>query len=178
MSNWWHHVFPHGRADKHISQPTNMKRLSKNRLAFIASLNLQNPSNQKVVNIWIKYETAIQNSIKNNGKQYTLELYKSAYAFLRNILLQLPTQPLSFCKVDSKGIPKPLWPLRPLINEDRNSLRLALSIARSYEQIRLDIDYSCLENVTQGHTPEMEKSVEFISGKFKRFLTRFTRNRK
>jgi len=161
-----------------IRQSKNMKRLSKNRLAFIASLNLQNISYQMIVNIWIKYETAIQNSIKNNGKQYTLELYKSAYAFLRDTSLELQTHPIAFCKVDSKGIPKPLWPLRPLMNGERNSMRLSLSIARSYEQIRLEIDYSCLDNVTDEHTPLQEIAVLNITKKFNKFLNRFTRNRK
>jgi hypothetical protein len=155
-----------------------MKRLSTNRLAMIASLNLQNVSMSKIVDIWIRYETAIQNSIKNNGKQYTLELYKKCYAFLRNILLELPTQPIEFCKIDSKNIPKPLWPLRPLLNGDRNSLRLALSIARSYEQIRLEIDYSCLDDVTDEHTPLQALAVRNISKKFNKFLNQFTRNRK
>jgi hypothetical protein len=155
-----------------------MIRLSKNRLALIASLNSRNPSPNKVVDIWIKYETELHCSIKNNGKQYTLGLYKDCYAFLRNYLLELPTQPLSFCKVDSNGIPKPLWSLRPLIKGDRSTKRLSLTIARSYEQIRLDIDYSNLDAITDEMTRETEKSVRDISKKFKRFLKRFTRKRK
>jgi hypothetical protein len=108
-----------------------MKRLSKNRLAMIASLDLHNFTPEIISDIWIKYETGLHYSIKNNGKQYTLGLYKDCYQFLRNYLLELPTQPISFCKVDSKGIPKPLWALRPLIKGPRDNQRLALSIARS-----------------------------------------------
>jgi len=111
-------------------------------------------------------------------KQYTLTLYKSVYAFLRNILLKLPTQPLSYCKVDAKGLPKPLWPLRPLIKGTRNSLRVALTIARSYEQIRLEIDYTSLDNVTLGHTPKQEETIKSLTLKFNKFLTEFTRGRK
>lgn len=154
------------------------KRLSMNRLAYIASLNLQNYSSNKVVDIWIKYETGIHDSIKNNGKQYTLGLYKDCYAFLRNYLLELPTQPLSFCKVDSDGIPKPLWSLRPFIKGDRCSKRLSLTIARSYEQIRLDIDYSKLSEITDIMPQGIEASVRKIDKKFRKFLKQFTRKRK
>lgn len=146
---------------------------------MIASLNLQNISFEKVVNIWIKYETGIHRSIKNNGKQHTLELYKECYKFLRNTLLKLPTQPIMFCKVDSLGIPKPLWSLRPLIKRNESKpRRLALSIARSYELIKLEIDYSCLDNVTDDHSPQVANNVRTITKKFNRFLTRFTHNRK
>jgi hypothetical protein len=155
-----------------------MIKLSKNRLAMIASLDLHNFTPEKVSDIWIKYETGLHRSIKNNGKQYTLGIYKDCYAFLRNYLLELPTQPLSFCKVDSQGIPKPLWALRPLIKGSRDNQRLALSIARSYEQIRLEIDYSNLESITDEMSQETERSVRGLSKKFKRFLKRFTRKRK
>lgn len=155
-----------------------MKKLSKNRLAMIASLDLQSFSPETIANIWSKYETALHCSIKNNGKQYTLGLYKDCYAFLRNYLLELPTQPISFCKVDSKGIPKPLWVLRPLIKGSRENQRLALSIARSFEQIRLEVDYSSLDAITDEMSRETEKSVRGLSKKFKRFLKRFTLKRK
>lgn len=145
---------------------------------MIASLDLHNFTPEVVADIWIKYETGLHRSIKNNGKQYTLELYKECYTFLRNYLLELPTQPISFCKDDSNGIPKPLWALRPLIKGKRGNKRLALSIARSYEQIRLEIDYSKLESITDEMTQETEKSVRDLSKKFKKFLKRFTLKRK
>lgn len=154
-----------------------MNRLSKNRLALIASLNLQNPSPKRIVDIWIKYETEIHNCINNHGKQYTLGLYKDCYAFLRNYLLELPTHPLSFCKSDSNGIPKPLWSLRPLIKGDRDAKRLALSITRSYEQIRLEVDYTNLSTITDEIPGEIQHSVRDINKKFRRFLKRFTRKR-
>jgi hypothetical protein len=155
-----------------------MKRLSKNRLAMLASLDLQNLSPEMVADIWIKYETGLHCSIKNNGKQYTLGLYKDCYAFLRNYLLELPTHPISFCKVDPRGIPKPLWALRPLIKGGRSNQRLALSIARSYEQIRLEIDYSSIDSITDEMSQETERSVRDISKKFRKFLKGFTRKRK
>jgi hypothetical protein len=154
-----------------------MNRLSKNRLALIASLNLQNPSPKRIVDIWIKYETEIHDCINNHGKQYTLGLYKDCYAFLRNYLLELPTHPLSFCKIDSNGIPKPLWSLRPLIKGNRDAKRLALSITRSYEQIRLEVDYTNLSTITDEIPGEFQRSVRDINKKFRRFLKRFTRKR-
>jgi hypothetical protein len=150
-------------------------RLSKNRLAMIASLNLPDSLSLKVIDMWIKYDTEIQSSIKNNGKQYTLGRYKESYTFLRNYLLELPTQPISFCKVDSMGIPKPLWSLRPLIKRDKSYQRIALTIARGYEVIRLEIDYSNLDAIT-GELPNKETVLD-LSKKFNRFLKRFTLNR-
>jgi hypothetical protein len=155
-----------------------MQRLSKNRLALLASLDLHNFTSSKVTDIWIKYETGLHDSIKNNGKQYTLGLYKDCYAFLRNYLLELPTHPISFCKVDSFGIPKPLWSLRPLIKGNRDNKRLALTIARSFEQIRLEIDYTDLSSITDEMTEETQKSVRNIGKKFRKFLKRFTLKRK
>lgn len=154
-----------------------MIRLSKNRLAFLASLNLQNLTNGQVINIWIKYETEIHVSIKKHGKQYTLGRFKESYTFLRNYLLKLPTQPIPFCKADSLGIPKPLWSLRPLIKGDRDAQRVALTIARSYEQIRLPIDYSTVA-ITDDLSPLQETNVLELLPKFNKFLTKFTRKRK
>lgn len=155
-----------------------MEKLSKNRLAFIASLDLQSVSYSKVCDIWIKYETEIQEAIKAHGKQYTLGRYKECYAFLRNYLLELPTQPVPFCKVDKRGIPKPLWSIRPLIKGCRSSKRVALTIARSYEQIRLEIDYTNLSSITDEMPEEIQKSVRNINKKFRKFLTKFTQKRK
>lgn len=151
-----------------------MKRLSKNRLAFIASLNLQSLSHKKVEHIWSKYETQIQDRITYRGKRDALGFYKEAYAFLRNLLLELPTQSIPFCKVDSNGIPKPLWPLRPLIKGDRSDRRLALSIARSYEFIRLPIDED-ITNVISTH-PRGDVLLS-VDNEFRQFLERFTRTR-
>jgi hypothetical protein len=132
-----------------------MKQLSKNRLAMIASLKLQNVSSENALRIWIKYENRLDYVIKHNGKRYTLELYKDCYRFLRNYLLQIPTQPVPFCKTDKFGIPKPLWSIRPLIKGNRNDRRLALTIARTYEKIRLEIDYSNLSSITDDYDKEI-----------------------
>jgi hypothetical protein len=64
-----------------------------------------------------------------------------------------------------------------LLRGDRNSRRLALSIARSYEQIRLEIDYDDLDSITELPTPKQEKAINNISKKLRKFLQRFTRNR-
>jgi hypothetical protein len=118
-----------------------MVRPNKNRLAFIASLDLKDESLKRVNTLWSKYETGIHTAVKQNGPRFTLERYKECYLFLRNTILELPTQPVPWCKVDSEGYPKPLWPLRPFIKGDRTSQRIALTIARSYELITLPIDY-------------------------------------
>jgi len=108
---------------------------------MIASLDLDGVTLNKVNSIWTKYETGIRNSVRNHGPHHTLGHYKECYIFLRNTILELPAQPIPWCKADSDGIPKTLWPLRSLIKGTRNSKRIALTIARSYEQITLPIDY-------------------------------------
>lgn len=155
-----------------------MKKLSKNRLALIASLNLHGFTPEYVADVWIKYETGLHAYIDNHGKRYTLGIYKESYAFLRNYLLELPTQPISFCKVDTKGIPKTLWLLRPLIKRNKETQRIALIIARSYEQIRLSIDYTDLNSITDEMPGSTQTSVLMVEKKFNKFLTRFTENRK
>jgi hypothetical protein len=145
---------------------------------MIASLNLDNVSYDKVKTIWVKYETEFQSSIKNKGKEHTLGRYKESYVFLRNYLLELPTHPLSFTRVDKLGLPKTLWSLRPLIKGNRDEQRVALTIARGYEQIRLKIDFTDLAAITDVHTPLQECAVLVLTKKFNKFLKQFTRNRK
>jgi len=71
-----------------------MLRSSKNRLAMIASLDLDELTLNKVNSIWIKYETGIRDSVRSHGPHYALNRYKECYTFLRNIILELPTQPI------------------------------------------------------------------------------------
>jgi len=148
-----------------------VRNQNRNRLATIAFLKLDQSSRSIVNAYWTKYETEIYQSIKTSGKRYTLERYKLCYLFLRNIVLQLPTQPIPWCKVDSDGIPKILWTLRPLIKGDRNDKRIALSIARSYEIIKLPIDYS-----TRSIKEPPLRGVKFqeTHESFKQFLVKFT----
>jgi len=114
----------------------------------------------------------------NKGKEHTLGRYKESYVFLRNYLLKLPTRSLPFTRIDKLGIPKTLWSLRPLIKGSREEQRVALSIARGYEQIRLEIDYTDLAAITDEHTPQEERAVLDLTKKFNKFLKQFTRNRK
>jgi hypothetical protein len=122
--------------------------------------------------MWIKYERLLAKSIKDNGKKYALARFKDSYGFLRNYTLGLKTQPLSFTKVDKRGIPKTLWPIRPLIKSDRNELRLALCIARCYEKIKLPIDF----NTESIQTPS-RKGVGYLetTHNFKIFLEKFSK---
>ena len=144
---------------------------NKTRLAYIASLDLgEFISDIEVIDLWTTYETGIRLSVKTNGPRYTLDRYKLCYMFLRNIILQLPTSPIPFCITDKRGIPKPLWPLRPLIKGEVKFQRLALSIARSYELIKLPIDYST-ETIEQD---PLGVNLEETSKLFKEFLTKFT----
>lgn len=125
-----------------------MKKLNLNRSAIIASLvGSSFDKIQKVNALWTKYETEIHQAVRRNGSRYALDRYKASYIFLRNLVLKLPANPIPFCKVDSQNIPKTLWPLRPLLKGNRNELRIALCIARTYELIRLPVDYS-VESIT------------------------------
>lgn len=148
-----------------------MIKSNKNRLAFLASLDLQDFKIHEVTAIWTKYETELHCSIKNNGSHHTLSRYKEGYMFLRNLVLHLPTQPISFCKVDKRGIPKILWSLRPLLSKSRDLSRVALSIARSFELITLEIDYSTDSIEKEG---SYDPSFQETKMEFKRFLQEFS----
>jgi hypothetical protein len=146
-------------------------RSNKNRLAFIASLNLDDTTLVRVNAIWTKYETGIRNSVRNHGPHYTVDRYKECYLFLRNTILELSTQPIPWCKVDSEGIPKTLWSLRPLIKGNEKEQRIALTIARSYELVTVPIDY---------HPKSIDDPFPYRSGfketteEFKKWLKHFT----
>lgn len=147
-----------------------MNNLCLNRLALIASLDIHNLSISIIREIWIKYETGFQESIKNRGKRNTLELRKQCYVFLRNYLLELPTTPIPFTKTCKLGLPKPLWVLKPLITGCRQSQRLALTIVRGYEQIRLDIDYNKTESITDPVDVETQQQIDELEAKLYDFL--------
>jgi hypothetical protein len=146
-------------------------RSNKNRLALIASLSLEDSTLVRVNAIWTKYETGIRDSIRRHGSRHTLNHYKECYVFLRNTTLQLSTQPIPWCKTDSNGIPKTLWPLRSLIKGDRESKRMALTIARSYELITMPIDYNpeSIEE-SQPYRPSFQETTK----EFKQWLKHFT----
>jgi hypothetical protein len=148
-----------------------MTKLNKNRLALLASLDLNVSDFNRVNFIWTKYETGIQAYLRRHGPHHTLDHYKEVYKFLRNLTLAIHTPPISFCRVDRNGMPKPLWPLRSLIKGDRQSKRVALIIARSYEIIKLPIDYST-KTIEEGLSNET--GLQETSLKFKEFLTQFS----
>lgn len=148
-------------------------KMNRNKSAFIASLNLPSTSHALVSDIWIRYETELHASLEANGKIFTLNRYKACYEFLRNKTLELTTLPIPFCKSDSSGIPKPLWSLRPLIKGSLKYKRIALCIARAYEQIILGIDLSKLSNITDEISDENLKSALDIDKIFKIFLRKF-----
>jgi hypothetical protein len=81
---------------------------SLSRKALIASLELENISKDKALNLWSKYEKGIEKSVKIHGPKHTVTLQKSYYEFLRNRILHLPPKSLSFVKTDKYGLPKPL----------------------------------------------------------------------
>jgi hypothetical protein len=140
-------------------------------MAIIASLIPDKSKHIKIVRIWIKYEVHLDKTIKNNGQKYALARFKDAYGFLRNYTLNLESLPLSFTKVDKRGIPKTLWPLRPLMKGGRNEHRLALCISRCYEKIYLPIDY-CTESI---ESPTRKRWDDSETTKyFKQFLEQFS----
>lgn len=150
-------------------------KLTRNRKAFLASLDLTTQDQKQIEEIWFRYETEMHRYINNNGSRYTLGRYKECYEFLRNKILLLPTQPLVFCQVDKKGLPKPLWSLRPLLKRDRKFQRIALTIARSFEKIRLPIDYSKLEVITDVNSDEVQSNISDLTQDLNQFLEKFSK---
>lgn len=91
---------------------------------------------------WQKFKHEFEKSIKTNGKREALKRYKECHMWYRDRLLMLNPNPLSFCKSDRKGVPKPLWSLRPIMNRRSHDYsRLILSITSIYLTIHLPVDY-------------------------------------
>lgn len=147
-----------------------MKKSNNNRSAIIALLLKDDSQRIKALHSWSKYEAEILKCIKHCGKTHALSRYKDSYKFLRNHILKLDTLPIPYCKTDKRGIPKTLWSLRPFIKGDRNSQRLALTIARSYELIKLPIDYDT-KNIED--TAIISAELQEVAKDFKLFLTKF-----
>jgi hypothetical protein len=152
-------------------------KMNLNKSAFLATQALDSLHEVKILQWWNKYEKEIHKTIKSNGKSYALDRYKSSYIFLRNKLLQLTTQPIPFCRTDSDGIPVTLWTLRPLIKGNEKDIRIALCIARSYEMIRLDIDYSKTKAITAKLPKKSIDNVEVLDGILRKFLEEFSKDR-
>jgi hypothetical protein len=147
-------------------------KLPLNRKVVLTLLTADEQHAKRCEIIWSKYETDIATRIKSNGKADALEQYKACYLFLRNTILKLPTHPLPFCISDKAGIPKPLWSLRPFLKGNREQQRLALIIARSYESIYLDINYST-ESITSARA--RNGMYEELKQEFNKFLEIFHR---
>jgi hypothetical protein len=149
-----------------------MSKVPLNRKVLITLLFKDSLTQIKINRLWTKYEKEILLSINRNGKLYTLEKYKAGYIFLRNLILDLSTNPVPFTRSDKNKIPKILWTLRPLLkNDSKDFKRIALCIAREYEQMHLPIDYS-LDTIETplGETLEYQETCH----KFNFFLEVFT----
>uniref|UniRef100_A0A2V0RBW5 RdRp n=1 Tax=viral metagenome TaxID=1070528 RepID=A0A2V0RBW5_9ZZZZ len=109
-----------------------------NKEVFTSLVRSDSVTKSKVRSIWREFDRQFLLCTRAEGKVTALNRYKECYSFLRNNILDLEYSLPAFIKVDSNGIPKPLWPLRALINGDRNSQRIALTIARTWESINLD----------------------------------------
>jgi hypothetical protein len=80
-----------------------------------------------------------------------LKTYKEAYQYLVDFHLGFTPDPISFSKIDRNGLPKILWPLRPLINRGTiTDIRLTMCIARIFQLIRLPINPDLSKITTPG----------------------------
>lgn len=118
-----------------------MMRLKLNEKIIMMLLSNDSLHQRMVQECWLKYKTNFIACRKAHGSRYTLKLYKEAYQFLVATHLGLDPVPISFNKVDRNGLPKVLWPLRPLIRRNTISdIRLTMCIARVFQLIRLPVD--------------------------------------
>jgi len=112
------------------------KKIPINLRIYILLANRSRLSYHEIVTTWRVFDSQFEQFVRLNGPEATLKLYKACFIFLRNYLLELSSTPIPFVKVDKKGIPKPLWPLRPLLR-DESTQRIALSFARITDRIIL-----------------------------------------
>jgi len=118
-----------------------MMRLKLNENIVVILLSKDSHQRKMVTDCWLKYKTNFIESRKRHGSRYTLKLYKDAYKFLVDLHMGFHPVPLSYSKVDRNGLPKVLWPLRPMLKDKTiSNVRLTMCIARVFQLIRLPID--------------------------------------
>lgn len=104
-------------------------------------LSKDNIQKKMVTDCWLKYKTNFIASRKKHGSNYTLKLYKDSYKFLVDLHMGFHPVPISYAKIDRNGLPKVLWPLRPLLKDKSiSNIRLTMCIARVFQLIRLPIN--------------------------------------
>lgn len=93
-----------------------------------------------IMSCWRGYLNKFNQTLKSEGKVKALLTYKEMYTFMvhKSLGLAQPTF-VGWYKIDRKGIPKPLWPLRAILGKELepNEVRVLLTITRVYQTIRL-----------------------------------------
>jgi hypothetical protein len=119
---------------------------------MVTILSKDSDHQRLVQECWQRYKSNFNACLKAHGSGYTLILYKNAYQFLVSLNLKMIPTPIPFQKVDRNGLPKVLWPIRPLISRGTISdVRLTMCIARVFQLIKLPID-SDLSKITDPGT--------------------------
>jgi hypothetical protein len=113
------------------------------------------------------YVAEFEKTLLNNGKVYTLELFKSLNEQAVRVVTKEPITPIPFHKSNKDGISTLLVPILPVLLGDQNeSIRIILSVTRVHESIRFKPNI----DVTPIVTPYGGNCLGEFTVKFQKFL--------
>jgi len=97
-----------------------------------------------------QYSSQFQTLGSNEGLKSAITKFKAYYVVAVKISLGVPFEPIPFTKANAKGVPKVLIPFLPLLQGDKWSKRVALTLLRIHTLYTLPVDYGTLSAITSG----------------------------
>lgn len=114
------------------------------------------------------YAMNFERTINNNGKKYTLTLFKELHNQSTKLVTNEPWSPIPFHKSSKEGISTMLLPiLKHLRGDNITDIRIILSITRLHESIRLpaELELSSILNSYEG-----KRDLDEFADEFREFL--------
>jgi len=138
-----------------------MVKLNFNNLKTIimtaASIHQFNTCDEKrLEQFTASYYRDFEKSLKHNGKQYTLTLFKAIHLQAMDVALRRPIKPIPFHKSSKDNVSRTLALIKPLLlSSDDKFVRLVLTCTRVYEAIRLEPKFDS-KSITDGYRGEFD----------------------
>jgi len=105
------------------------------------------------------YARKFEKTLTNNGKEYTLELFKAIQNQSISLVTKENFDPIPFHKSNKEGISTLLIPVLSILQSDRyKEIRIILSVTRLHESIRLEPELD-LNPLFKPYDGEQELSV-------------------
>jgi hypothetical protein len=151
----------------HLHNKTHIKKVLG---TILRSLNHDEPQSKRLTikqfeAFFDTYAGKFEKTLTNNGKEYTLKLFKALYDQSVRLVTKEPFLPIPYHKSNKEGVSTLLHPiLNNLRGDNYKDIRLILSVTRIYEQIRLkpEVDLTSIETPYRGTRDLDEFTQEFI----------------